>query len=54
LLFDHGCDAVSTFIAAMTLFTVVQFGNTTNAMIAYLVVITPFYMATWEEYKLIN
>lgn len=53
LLFDHGCDAISTFIAAMTLITVVQFGNTTNAMIAYLVVITPFYMAT-EEYKLIN
>jgi len=50
LLFDHGCDAVNTFVAGATLLTVVQFGNTLNAMIAYLIVIAPFYMATWEEY----
>jgi ethanolaminephosphotransferase len=50
LLFDHGCDAVNTFVAGATLLTVVQFGNSLNAMIAYLIVIVPFYMATWEEY----
>jgi len=50
-LFDHGCDAVNTFVAGATLLTVVQFGNSLSAMIAYLIVIVPFYMATWEEYK---
>lgn len=50
LLFDHGCDAMNTFISGMTLFRVVQFGNTPTAVFASMVGMTTFYLATWEEY----
>jgi len=50
LLFDHGCDAMNTFISGMTVFRVVQFGNTASVALASVVSMTTFFCATWEEY----
>jgi len=50
LLFDHGCDALNTFISGLSMFTVFQMGNTPLAVVAYLIAMVPFYAATWEEY----
>ena len=49
LLFDHGCDALNTFISGLSMFTVFQMGNTPLAVVAYLIAMVPFYAATWEE-----
>jgi ethanolaminephosphotransferase len=50
LLFDHGCDAMNTFISGLSVFTVVQFGNTALPLYAYMIGMTGFFLATWEEY----
>jgi len=50
LLFDHGCDALNTFISGLSMFTVFQMGNTPQAVLAFMVAMVPFWMATWEEY----
>jgi ethanolaminephosphotransferase len=52
LLFDHGCDAMTTFITGMSLYTCCQFSNGWQSMLSYLIVFTPFFLATWEEYYL--
>jgi len=49
LLFDHGCDALNTFVSGLSMFTVFQLGNTSLAVISYLIAMVPFYTATWEE-----
>jgi ethanolaminephosphotransferase len=49
LLFDHGCDAMNTFISGLTLFTIVQIGNTGLASLAYMMPMSAFFLATWEE-----
>lgn len=50
LLFDHGCDALNTFISGLSMFTVFQMGNTPMAVFAFMIAMVPFFMATWEEY----
>jgi len=50
LLFDHGCDALNTFISGLSMFTVFQMGNTPLAVLAFMIAMVPFFMATWEEY----
>jgi ethanolaminephosphotransferase len=50
LLFDHGCDAMNTFISGLSLFTVLQFGNSSGALIGYVITFGSFFLATWEEY----
>jgi len=50
LLFDHGCDAMNTFVSGLTLFTIIQMGNTGLSSWAYMMPMTAFFMATWEEY----
>jgi ethanolaminephosphotransferase len=50
LLFDHGCDAMNTFISGLTLFTIVQIGNSGLSSLAYMMPMTAFFLATWEEY----
>jgi ethanolaminephosphotransferase len=50
LLFDHGCDAMTTWVTGMTLFTVLQFGNGWVSMFSYIIVMVPFFCATWEEF----
>jgi len=50
LLFDHGCDAMNTFVSGLTLFTVLQFGNGINSIIGYIITFGAFFLATWEEY----
>jgi len=52
LLFDHGCDAMTTWVTSMTLFTVLQFGNGWVSIFGYIIVMVPFFCATWEEYYL--
>ena len=50
LLFDHGCDAMNTWITGITTFTVMQFGNSEYSIIGYIFAMLPFFAATWEEY----
>jgi ethanolaminephosphotransferase len=50
LLFDHGCDAINTFISGLTLFTVIQLGNSFWSVWGFIVAFVTFFMATWEEY----
>jgi len=50
LLFDHGCDAINTFICGLSLFTVLQLGNTYWSVWGFIVAFVTFFMATWEEY----
>jgi ethanolaminephosphotransferase len=50
LLFDHGCDAMNTFVSGLSLFTVIQLGNSTLALAGYIIAFSVFFMATWEEY----
>jgi len=49
LLFDHGCDAMNTFVSGLTLFTIVQLGHTGLATWGYMMPMTAFFLATWEE-----
>jgi ethanolaminephosphotransferase len=49
LLFDHGCDAMNTFVSGLTLFTVIQFGNGIYSLVGYTIAFSVFFMATWEE-----
>ena len=51
LLFDHGCDAMNTWITGITTFTVMQFGNSEYSIIGYIFAMLPFFAATWEEYN---
>jgi len=50
LLFDHGCDALNTFVSGLTLFTVIQLGNSFWSVWGFIVAFFTFFMATWEEY----
>jgi len=50
LLFDHGCDAMNTFISGLTLFTVVQLDINCSPALAYIMPMNAFFFATWEEY----
>jgi len=50
LLFDHGCDAINTFISGLSLFTVIQLGNSFWSVWGFIVAFVTFFMATWEEY----
>jgi ethanolaminephosphotransferase len=50
LLFDHGCDAINTFICGLTLFTTIQLGNSFWSVWGFIVAFVIFFMATWEEY----
>jgi len=50
LVFDHGCDAMNTFIASLSCFTVIQLGETMIGTGAYALAMLAFYFATWEEY----
>jgi hypothetical protein len=51
-LFDHNCDAKNTFITGLSLFAVVQFGNSIYSIGGYIVAFFVFFMAIWEEYFL--
>jgi len=50
LLFDHGCDAINTFISGLSLFAVLQLGNNMWSIWGFIVTFVTFFMATWEEY----
>jgi ethanolaminephosphotransferase len=50
LLFDHGCDAMNTFISGLNLFTVLQLGNSFWSLWGFIICFATFFMATWEEY----
>jgi len=50
LLFDHGCDAMNTFITGLSVFTVTQLGNTNYTVYAAIIGMITFYIATWEEF----
>jgi len=50
LLFDHGCDAMNTWVAALIFLTCVQMGNNMYSIFSYVLLMIPFYTATWEEY----
>jgi len=50
LLFDHGCDAMNTFITGLSIFTVAQLGNSNYTIYATMIGMTTFYLATWEEF----
>mmetsp|Transcript_17226 Transcript_17226/g.15113 ORF Transcript_17226/g.15113 Transcript_17226/m.15113 type:complete len:233 (-) Transcript_17226:578-1276(-) len=50
LLFDHGCDAMNTFVSGLCVFAALQLGNTMWALVGYLIAFGVFFMATWEEY----
>jgi len=50
LLFDHGCDAMNTFISGLSLFTVAQLGNTNITVYAAIIGMVTFFLATWEEF----
>lgn len=50
LLFDHGCDAMNTFIIGLMFFQMMQLGNSAISVDAYLITLFTFFAATWEEY----
>jgi len=41
---------MNTFISGLTLFTVLQFGNTFYSLIGFIITFGAFFLATWEEY----
>jgi ethanolaminephosphotransferase len=49
LLFDHGCDAMNTFIIGIMFFQMMQLGNNAISVNAYLITLVTFFAATWEE-----
>lgn len=50
LLFDHGCDAMNTFVTAITFFTALNLGNGGWSIFGYFITFSSFFLATWEEY----
>ena len=50
LLFDHGCDCLTTILCSMTLGRMFQVGDSLIALLIILMVSMPFYFTTLEEY----
>jgi ethanolaminephosphotransferase len=49
-LFDHGCDAVTCVLMALTLLTSLQMGAGPLSLFVMLNLVVPFFFAQWEEY----
>eukprot|EP01113_Clastostelium_recurvatum_P018304 TRINITY_DN2158_c0_g1_i3.p1 TRINITY_DN2158_c0_g1~~TRINITY_DN2158_c0_g1_i3.p1 ORF type:complete len:430 (+),score=68.63 TRINITY_DN2158_c0_g1_i3:35-1324(+) len=49
-LFDHGCDAVTTVLSALTFMGAVQVGAGPFALFSVVSMMLAFYMTQWEEY----
>jgi len=49
-LFDHGCDAVTTSLVTLTVYSATGVGTGWALLGAMLLNLTLFYMAQWEEY----
>jgi len=50
LLFDHGCDAMNTFVTGLNIFAIVQLGNGIYSIMGYIIAFVIFYLFNWEEY----
>lgn len=50
LLFDHGCDSLVIMLQGLSLSTVLQFGNSYQSLVVYLIGCLPFFFTTLEEY----
>jgi ethanolaminephosphotransferase len=50
MMFDHGCDAVTTFLFASGLGTVVGLDSIEWFSLLWLMISFPFFLNTWEEY----
>ena len=48
-LFDHGCDALCSFLTGIFLASAVGFGPTMLTLITFHLSIVPFYLSNWEE-----
>ncbi|GAM16932.1 hypothetical protein SAMD00019534_001070, partial [Acytostelium subglobosum LB1] len=49
-LFDHGCDAITTFLVVITFLTSIQAGANTTSLYNVMIILTAFYFTQWEQY----
>ncbi|EGG17169.1 CDP-alcohol phosphatidyltransferase [Cavenderia fasciculata] len=49
-LFDHGCDAITTFLVVLGFLTAIQAGPSYASLFNVLILLAAFYMAQWEQY----
>eukprot|EP01133_Synstelium_polycarpum_P004279 gene4279-4995_t len=49
-LFDHGCDAITTFLVCLTFLTSVQAGVNTASLLNLMLLLVAFYFTQWEQY----
>lgn len=50
LLFDHGCDSLVVMLQGISIATCLQFGNSYQSLVVYLIGCFPFFFTTLEEY----
>jgi len=50
-LFDHGCDAITTSLTTLTVYSSTAVGTSWPLTCAMLLTLTLFYFAQWEEYQ---
>jgi ethanolaminephosphotransferase len=50
LLFDHGCDAMNTFVTGLNIFAIAQLGNSMYSLIGYIIAFVIYYLFNWEQY----
>lgn len=50
LIFDHGCDAATTFLFTMGLGTSTRLDSTLYFALIWMMTAFPFFLNTWEEY----
>ncbi len=49
LLFDHGCDSLVVMLQGISIATCLQFGNSYQSLVVYLIGCFPFFFTTLEE-----
>lgn len=50
MMFDHGCDALTTFLFSMGLGSIIGLDSITWYTLIWLMIAFPFFLNTWEEY----
>eukprot|EP01132_Coremiostelium_polycephalum_P000550 gene550-694_t len=49
-LFDHGCDAMTTFLVILTFQSSLQMGTNFFTLFTTMIILVAFYMTQWEQY----